>query len=386
VKVQCPNCKTIYKLAKAPASTIKTICRKCGRKIAIDPILTEQAGSQKGGHQTKRTAKPRDVLADIRMQRQERGEGAEDDLKWHEQRGVVWASLLLFFPVGLFVLWRSRRFSRKGKVAVSAILTLLVMSVMVGYPTLKGRIGTRLESEVKRVAKPGNDKKRAETYEVLQTEEDIKLVLTAKTPKESRTSKGQRARGANAAPNTEIRGTYEEMRKICEEPVLISQKPLNAYSERVQTKLGKFFDFKPLETGTSGLVWVEGKRWYTYGSGKILISHDIDDKIMQASIEMGLNSEYSERLRRQNILIVCAFLEAVVPQWPKEKSKEWVMSNSAKFIDRSKKVVGGSGSIGKREIEVGKAEIQFSYTSHPGGGTIQLDVYNKDHYYKCLDG
>ncbi|MBE3584854.1 MAG: hypothetical protein IMW94_01530 [Thermoanaerobacter sp.] len=57
-------------------------------------------------------------------------QGAE--LRWYEKTGFVVLMLLVFFPVGLVLLWRSRAFPQRGKINLSIIMAAIVaMAVFV---------------------------------------------------------------------------------------------------------------------------------------------------------------------------------------------------------------------------------------------------------------
>lgn len=54
------------------------------------------------------------------------------ELRWYEKTGFVVLMLLVFFPVGLVLLWRSRAFPQRGKINLSIIMAAIVaMAVFV---------------------------------------------------------------------------------------------------------------------------------------------------------------------------------------------------------------------------------------------------------------
>jgi hypothetical protein len=207
-----------------------------------------------------------------------------------------------------------------------------------------------------------------------------KAEAVAKEPVPSEPPKAEVAR---EEPKPEVRGTYAAIKGICDHPKLISETPLGVTSDFLQRKLAKFFEFKPLKARPLGFDCVEGKRWYARGGGKILISHDPDGKIRQTSIWMGLTSKHPEKLKQQNIRIVCKFLEVVVPGWPAQESEKWVERNLEKSLAVPTKLADEPKLIGKAKRVVGDTRIQFFYESHRSGGTIVIDVDDKNSYYTC---
>jgi hypothetical protein len=266
--------------------------------------------------------------------------------------------------------------------------------VAAGYQVVKDRTELKLgylvklfETEAKSV--PTQKSTEDEKYQVI--EEDHTTVPTEATAKEPVSSeppklevvKSEPREQPKQKPDTEVRGTYAAMKGICDDPKLISERPLNLTSDLLQRKLAKFFEFKPLNARPLGFDCVEGKRWYARGGGKILISYDSDGRIRQTSIWMGLTSKHPEKLKQQNISIVCRFLEVVVPDWPAEKSAEWVKRNLEKSLAVPTRLADEPKLIGKAKKVVGTTRIQFFYESHRTGGTIVIDVDDKASYYTC---
>ncbi|HFQ15714.1 MAG TPA: hypothetical protein ENK41_05105, partial [Rhodobacteraceae bacterium] len=46
---------------------------------------------------------------------------------WYDKRSLVWAWLLVFFPVGLYAVWKSRLFDRQRKWVVTGIVVGIVL-------------------------------------------------------------------------------------------------------------------------------------------------------------------------------------------------------------------------------------------------------------------
>jgi len=55
----------------------------------------------------------------------------EEKSKWYEKRGWVISWLIFFYPVGLYGLWKSSRFSQKTKITISAVAAIIfVLSIV----------------------------------------------------------------------------------------------------------------------------------------------------------------------------------------------------------------------------------------------------------------
>lgn len=52
----------------------------------------------------------------------------EQQIKWYQRQGIVIVFLFIFFPIGLFLLWKSPRFSKNGKLIWTVVIALLVIT------------------------------------------------------------------------------------------------------------------------------------------------------------------------------------------------------------------------------------------------------------------
>ncbi len=49
------------------------------------------------------------------------------DKKWYQSTGLMWVTLVLFWPIGLFLMWKYNNYSEKVKVAITLIILATVM-------------------------------------------------------------------------------------------------------------------------------------------------------------------------------------------------------------------------------------------------------------------
>lgn len=49
-------------------------------------------------------------------------------MHWYDKKWVIWLAIVLFFPVGLIMMWRSPNFGTKTKIIVSALFAFLIYS------------------------------------------------------------------------------------------------------------------------------------------------------------------------------------------------------------------------------------------------------------------
>lgn len=49
------------------------------------------------------------------------------DKKWYQSTGLMWVTLVLFWPIGLFLMWKYNNYSEKVKVAITLIILAAVM-------------------------------------------------------------------------------------------------------------------------------------------------------------------------------------------------------------------------------------------------------------------
>lgn len=54
------------------------------------------------------------------------------DLKWYDRKAIVIVLLIVFFPVGLFALWKGNCFGKLGKSVLTALLALLLIISFMG--------------------------------------------------------------------------------------------------------------------------------------------------------------------------------------------------------------------------------------------------------------
>lgn len=47
--------------------------------------------------------------------------------KWYQSTGLMWVTLVLFWPIGLFLMWKYNNYSEKVKVAITLIIFAAVM-------------------------------------------------------------------------------------------------------------------------------------------------------------------------------------------------------------------------------------------------------------------
>lgn len=47
--------------------------------------------------------------------------------KWYQSTGLMWVTLVLFWPIGLFLMWKYNNYSEKVKVAITLIILATVM-------------------------------------------------------------------------------------------------------------------------------------------------------------------------------------------------------------------------------------------------------------------
>ena len=48
-------------------------------------------------------------------------------MAWYDKKWVIWLAIIIFFPVGLIMMWRTPNFGTKTKVIVTAIFALLII-------------------------------------------------------------------------------------------------------------------------------------------------------------------------------------------------------------------------------------------------------------------
>jgi hypothetical protein len=47
--------------------------------------------------------------------------------KWYQSTGLMWVTLVLFWPIGIFLMWKYNNYSEKVKVAITLIILAAVM-------------------------------------------------------------------------------------------------------------------------------------------------------------------------------------------------------------------------------------------------------------------
>jgi len=114
MKVQCPTCNTTYRLTKVPSAKVAETCKKCWHMFNVEP-----PNVQKEIQQPK--VKPQKALQQIKSQKSSEGDRPHDRSTWHGRKRLVWVSLLVLWPVGLYGLWKSSQFSSKFKAVVTAL-------------------------------------------------------------------------------------------------------------------------------------------------------------------------------------------------------------------------------------------------------------------------
>ncbi len=102
---RCPQCG-------CPRDATDRFCRRCGR--SFEPA-SEVAGAEKAGAQV--------VVAQAVTERRAR-------TNWLDTRWGVWLLLSALGPFALPVLWRSRRFTRFGKIAVTLLVVVLTAALV----------------------------------------------------------------------------------------------------------------------------------------------------------------------------------------------------------------------------------------------------------------
>ena len=86
----CPSCKTPHREELA-------VCPQCG--VIVEKFREKQAREHK----------------------------EDNERRWHDNKWIVIAALILFFPVGLYALWKSPVFSPRIKYAASGVVAFAVL-------------------------------------------------------------------------------------------------------------------------------------------------------------------------------------------------------------------------------------------------------------------
>lgn len=127
----------LERLKRASIKDIKAFFDKHDIPLSEGKELVKALGLKTGDLLSGAAAKPKSSAQD-RMEETGRGEGKEP---WYENSLVVILLVICFFPVGLYGLWRSSKFSPKTKKVLTGVVGVLLIAVLVGAP--KGKTPTR---------------------------------------------------------------------------------------------------------------------------------------------------------------------------------------------------------------------------------------------------
>lgn len=92
--------------------------------------------------------------------------------KWYKQNITVIISLLIFFPVGLFLMWRHTEWKKRNKIIITAIFALLLI-IPSGTDT-----DTSSQNDTEVVAESEPQSNDIEVEEVAKTEESPEVIDT----------------------------------------------------------------------------------------------------------------------------------------------------------------------------------------------------------------
>lgn len=111
MKVKCASCgaSNNYELGKAHE------CEFCGTPLDIPAEILQQ------GVQEKTHTSPQEWF----QSRINSGASFQPKTKWYQKTGWIIALLILFFPVGLFLMWRHAKWNRIIKVIITAIFVIM---------------------------------------------------------------------------------------------------------------------------------------------------------------------------------------------------------------------------------------------------------------------
>lgn len=104
----------------------KKFCKFCGTKIDNDSLVCPECGKQlkenkKENKEENKKENKKEVIS----------EKKEVQKKFYEQQWFMWVMLVLFAPVGIFLMWRFNDKMTKGiKIILSIVFAILFLSVM----------------------------------------------------------------------------------------------------------------------------------------------------------------------------------------------------------------------------------------------------------------
>lgn len=206
----------------------------------------------------------------------------EESKKWYDNKGIVALLCVLFFPVGLYALWKSRTISKGWKVGVTIVIGIFVVAAL-GEEDLSettarsnSQNSTQTESQVESVP----EKEYVETGDVLSTRYFDVTVNRATV--QSSVDTGNQFTRLSAEPdilyvilNVTFKNTDNESRMIVEGDLLINYNGTEYKFDKTETIMsegyGSYFDqINPLTSKTTNLVYkipeeINGPAYYNPG-------------------------------------------------------------------------------------------------------------------------
>lgn len=94
MKVDCPGCKTTYRLARLPSARAWTTCKRCGERFLVEPPSNDQDGVQGQARNMKQKVPEKSVLQQIQSLKDKELRHADTQSRWYKRKGLVLPSLL----------------------------------------------------------------------------------------------------------------------------------------------------------------------------------------------------------------------------------------------------------------------------------------------------
>lgn len=98
-----------------------------------------------------------------------------NNTKWYSSTGFVILMLVVFFPVGLFLMWKEKKFNQWVRIAVTAIFAIAIISGASDDSSSKNSVDTKqatVQASTQEQAKPSTIQSSEETQKDLKTQQN----------------------------------------------------------------------------------------------------------------------------------------------------------------------------------------------------------------------
>lgn len=116
---------------------------------------------------------------------------SDNQVKFYNKSWFMWVTLIFFAPVGIFLMWKNKRFNKLGRVVLSGIFALIFMSVLNTRTTEPSNQNAKKSVETTKVVAEKKEKtaeeikKEAEAKAKADAEAKAKAAVDAKIAKEN---------------------------------------------------------------------------------------------------------------------------------------------------------------------------------------------------------